>query len=83
MENQEGRNHLEDLDAFFYMTPCFPLQLHVNGSKSLLQCFIVLLLNFFGISMKTMQCLFIQETSRQFVKMQTQSMCKLESRLVV
>jgi hypothetical protein len=41
MENEEGRNHLEDLEVFFYMVPCLHLQLHVNGSKSLLQCLFI------------------------------------------
>jgi hypothetical protein len=38
----ERINNLGDLENFVYMTPCLPLQLHVNGIKSLLlQCFIV------------------------------------------
>jgi hypothetical protein len=50
----------------------------------LLQCSFVLLLNFFDISIKTMQCLFIQVNGWPWcVKMQTQSLCKLESRLGV
>jgi hypothetical protein len=55
-----GKKPLGDVEAFFYMAPCLSLQLHVNGSTSLLQCSFVLLLNFFDISIKTMQCLFIQ-----------------------